>query len=197
MHDKAVTLAVVAVLAVGASGVVAASTISPATAAAQPSGDEVQPANYTTNVVDPDDRLSDGDLATVRGLAWANESVRSDIETGSADDGAPVHFHVEALDGEVQVYVAPHEGAPPTVRADVDLASETITDVERVNDARTADDRVSIVLPSDEVAAVEDGETVRVATGGATIVPDDAGNGSVSMHPSPTNLTVVESEPAE
>ncbi|MFD1587648.1 hypothetical protein ACFR9U_11685 [Halorientalis brevis] len=125
MRQKALTLAVAALLALGASGVVAA-TMDGSTADAASA--DVLPANYTVDVTNPE-MVSDEAADTAIETAWANEDVRSHF-----DDGAAVHFDLwasELDDGVIHVSVAPMDDPDDTrVIADVALDQETVTSVD-------------------------------------------------------------------
>lgn len=164
MQDKALAFAVAALLAFGASGVVAASTTSPlATADASPT-DAAQPDEYTVEVVDPDDQLSEREVENALLLAWTHDEVRSHF------DGESVHFQVEALGDDRQVYVAPSEAAPPRVVADVDLDAEAVTGVEAIGRAMTADDAMTMQLSPVNATDLDGDVTVTVTrTDGQTV----------------------------
>jgi hypothetical protein len=98
--------------------------------------------------------------------AWANETVRDHF----ADSDA-VHFHVEAVGDELQVYVAADETAPPRVQADVDLADETVTGTEAPNNVVTAGNVETTKLAPIDASAFDDGEPVTlVAASDADVV---------------------------
>ncbi len=171
MRHKVLTLAVVALLAFGASGVSAASIDSnPSVASSQSPADDASPANYTVEVVDPNDRLSEQDVENARQLAWANETVNSAIENGGS-----AHFHVEAVGDELQVYVAPNRTAAPRVQAVVDLGSESVDKVEELNTVLMADEMETDQLATLNVSNGDAGETrtVKAASGAETITADE------------------------
>ncbi|RLM63662.1 hypothetical protein [Halorubrum sp. Atlit-26R] len=110
-------------MALVAGGVSAAPMTHPSTAA---SADVAQPVNYTTDTVDPDDKLTDSDVETARELAWANDSVRAVV-----DGDTPVHFDVWAPNGEddhVSVWVEQNETT--VAIADIDLDAESVLTVD-------------------------------------------------------------------
>lgn len=124
MRRNALTLAVVALVALSATGVVAASMTAPT--ADTPSA-AASPTNQPIDVVNPDE-VSDEEVDQAVDNAWANEQVQSYF-----DDGTAVHFEVwasELDDGIVHVDVAPQDAPDETrVMATVDLNAETVTDV--------------------------------------------------------------------
>lgn len=124
MRDNALTLAVAALLAISASGVVAASMGTPA---ADSGSATALPANHSIDVVNPDE-VSDQEIDQAIETAWANSEVQSYF-----DDGAGVHFQVwasELDDGIVHVTVAPID-APDEMRVavDTDPEREAVTSV--------------------------------------------------------------------
>jgi len=122
MRYTTATLAALTLLALVAGGVSAAPT-APSTAA---SADVAQPANYTTETVDPDDELTDSDVETARELAWANDSVRAAV-----DGDRPVQFDVWAPNGEgdhVSVWVEQNETT--VAIADIDLDAESVLTID-------------------------------------------------------------------
>ena len=125
MRDTVLTLAVVALLALGASGVVAADMD---TATADTPSAAALPANHTVDVSNPD-AVSDDEAEQAIKTAWANDTVRSYF-----DDSAPIHFEIwgSAVDDEtVHVNVAPQDAPEDTrVVADVDLDTQTVTSVD-------------------------------------------------------------------
>ncbi|WP_336000214.1 hypothetical protein [Halorientalis halophila] len=124
MRRNALTLAIVALVALSATGVVAASMTAPT--ADTPSA-AASPANQTIDVVNPEE-VSDEEVDQAVDIAWANDEVQSYF-----DDDAAVHFEVwasELKDGIVHVDVAPQDAPDETrVTATVDLDAETVTDV--------------------------------------------------------------------
>ncbi|QIB74315.1 hypothetical protein G3I44_08490 [Halogeometricum borinquense] len=158
MQHRTLTLAVAALLAFGASGVVAATTTispSPATADASPT-DGVSPVNHTVKVIDPDERLSEQDVKNAWQLAWSNETVKRSFENADS-----AHFQVEAVSDELQVYVVTNETARPQVVADVDLDSESVTSVEPINDVLIAGQVGSMQLaPTNTTTKPDAGETL-------------------------------------
>lgn len=166
MRHETVTLAVAALLAIGAGGAVAAS-MPAADASPAPDG---QPANYTVDVVDPDDRLTEQEVAALRRLAWSAAEVRQPFA-----DSETVHFHVEAVGDELEVYVATDENAPPKVVAEVALDDEEVTDVHTLNNATTTESARSIELsPVNESAIDGSTVTVRSASGPTTMTVENS-----------------------
>ena len=125
MRTKALTLAVAALLALGASGGVTASTATPV---ADTASADALPSDHTVDVVNPD-AVSDAAVDQAIETAWANDTVQSYF-----DDGAAVHFQVWAteLDEDVvHVNVAPRDAPDETrVVADVALGENTVTSVD-------------------------------------------------------------------
>ncbi|ADQ69066.1 hypothetical protein C499_06230 [Halogeometricum borinquense DSM 11551] len=171
MQHRALTLVVAALLAFGASGVVAATTTvspSPVTADASPT-DGVSPADHTVKVIDPDDRLSEQDIENAWQLAWSNETVKRSFENADSP-----HFQVEAVSDELQVYVATDETARPQVVADVDLDSESVTAVEPIHDVLIAGEVGSMQLvPTNTTTKPDVEETLHatVVEGNETLAP--------------------------
>jgi hypothetical protein len=121
MRYKTLTLAVAALLALGAGGVTATSMTNPA---ADTASADVLPANHTVDVVNPDE-VSDEAVEQAIETAWANEDVRGYVEGNDA-----VHFEVwasELDDDTVYVDVAPIESPKDTlVRAHVNVTQQTV-----------------------------------------------------------------------
>jgi hypothetical protein len=167
MRHETLTLAVAALLAIVAGGAVAAPTPAAATSPAA----DVQPSNHTVEVVDPDDRLAEQEIAELRRLAWGNDEVRQQFE-----DADGVHFHVEAVGESLEVYVASDENAPPGVVAEISLDGAEVTDVRTLNNAVTADSAATVELTPLDESAVENGSTVTVRTAsGATTLSVENG----------------------
>jgi hypothetical protein len=166
MRHETVTLAVAALLALGAGGAVAAS-MPAADASPAPDG---QPSDYTVDVVDPDDRLTEQEVTELRRLAWSADEVRRQFEGTET-----VHFHIEAVGDDLEVYVATDEQAPPKVVAEVALDDEEVTDVQSLNNTMTADAATSIELsPVDESALDDSTVTVRSASGPTTLTVENS-----------------------
>ena len=72
MRYETLTLAVAALLVIGAGGVVAAPMPVTDTSPAP----DAQPSNHTVDVVDPADELTEREIAELRRLAWAETEVR-------------------------------------------------------------------------------------------------------------------------
>ncbi|SFS54179.1 hypothetical protein [Halostagnicola kamekurae] len=161
MRNNILTLVVAGLLAFGASGVVAASVSpGPQMMDANPSSvDEVLPENHTSEVIDPHDRLSEQEVKDAQQLAWANENVTSYFE-----DSASVHFQVEALGDELQVYVAPQETAAPRVMAVIEMDSQSVVTVEQLQNVKTADD-VRTAKPSSGDLVISDGPSEFISSG--------------------------------
>ncbi|WP_121821896.1 hypothetical protein [Halostella salina] len=175
MQRQLLTVAVAALLAFGAGGVAAAAPTSPQPAPGDGSAADVaQPSNHTVEVVDPDDELSDRDVERAWRTAWDHDAVRDHF------DGGPVHFHVEAVDGDLEVYVAPDEGAPPEVVADVALDDGTVTEVEELNNVRTASESETKQLPAVDLL---DGETTTLTLGNVSTVEVEEVDRSVTLTP--------------
>ncbi|ELZ04850.1 hypothetical protein [Natrialba asiatica] len=125
MRDNVLTLAVVALLALGASGVAAASMHA---SAADTASATALPANYTVDVVNPD-AVSDEEVDQAIETAWANDDVQSYF-----DDGAAVHFEAWASefdDDSILVEVQSQEAPKDTrVIADVDIDRQTVASVD-------------------------------------------------------------------
>jgi len=125
MRYKTATLAVLTLLAVVASGASAASMTQPPASSA----DVAQPENYTVETIDPDDQLDRADAELARQLAWGNDTVREHVD---ADD--PITFQLQAPaseDGHVSVWI--EQNGTAQVTADVDLAAESVVDVDDVD----------------------------------------------------------------
>lgn len=124
MRTKLAVLAVAALLALATGSVVAAMD----TPTADTKSDDVLPANYTVDVINPGE-VSDEDVDRAIETAWTNEEVRSYF-----DEGAAVHFEVWAstLDEDViHVKVAPIEEPDETrVLADVNLSEQQVTYID-------------------------------------------------------------------
>lgn len=173
MRHKTLTIAVVALLAFGASGVVSAS-LAPNHSTNMPTQSPVENAlsgNHTVEVIDPDDRLDERAATDAWQTAWANETVRDHFE-----DGTAVHFHVEAVGDELQVYVAADENSPPRVEADVDLNNETVVGVEVLHNVATAEDVETMDLAPINASEFAPGEpvTLNVASDNDTVTVDSS-----------------------
>lgn len=180
-----VALAVTALFVLGTGGVVAATvTDTPIAPTVDAPSDTASPANYTVEVVDPDDELNEQDVEDAREIAWANETVRSYFSANES-----VHFKVWASrtdDGNVSVWLSTNESAPARVVADVGAGSvtdvdepETLTADEFVkldldeNSIEEGDDGVYRIEPSDDEAAgnaTGDGNAVRLTANDSTVV---------------------------
>jgi len=126
MRYKTATLAVLTLLAVMAGGASAASMTQPPASSA---ADVAQPENYTVETIDPDDQLDRADAELARQLAWGNDTVREHVD---ADD--PITFQLQAPaseDGHVSVWI--EQNGTAQVTADVDLAAESVVDVDDVD----------------------------------------------------------------
>ena len=186
MRYETLTLAVAALLVIGAGGVVAAPMPVTDTSPAP----DAQPSNHTVDVVDPADELTEREIAELRRLAWAETEVREQFE-----DTDTVHFHVESVGDDLEVYVATNESAPPRVVAEVALDEGAVTDVALLDDTRTAGSSLSVQLSPVNESALDDGTvTVRTASGptvltaenstgveGFAVTTVDAGNGSATF----------------
>lgn len=157
MRRKTLTVAVVALLAFSASGVVSASLTTNHTtgASTQSPVEDALSENHTVEVIDPDDRLDERAATEAWQTAWANETVRDHF----ANDES-VHFHVEAVGDELEVYVAADENSAPRVRADVDLDTEVVVAVEALNNVETAEDVETMDLAPIDASEVSPGEPV-------------------------------------
>ncbi|WP_135820285.1 hypothetical protein [Halostella litorea] len=174
MQRQLLTVAVAALLAFGASGVAAATTSPPTATPDGSPADVVQPSNHTVEVVDPDGDLSERDVERAWRTAWQHDAVRDWFESG------PVHFQVEDVGDDLEVYVAPDEDAAPRVVADVDLDAGTVTDARPLDNVLTASDSETTELTAvndtgDRVATftvtngtVVDGEAVTLRTTDST-----------------------------
>lgn len=167
MRYETLTLAVAVLLAVGASGAVAA----PMSVTDTSPTPDAQPADYTVEVVDPDDRLTEEEVAELRRLAWSADEVRRQF-----DDAETVHFHVQAVGDSLEVYVATGEHAPPQVVAEIALDDETVTDVRALDNAMTTGAVESIDLSPVNESAFDDGSTVTVrpASGPTTLTVENS-----------------------
>ncbi|WP_255152424.1 hypothetical protein [Halorarius halobius] len=188
MRYTALTLTVAVLLAAGGAGAATVSmTTSPQGAlAAQTPAETASPANYTTEVIDPNDRLEPSDVDDARTLAWENRTVRHHVDAADSP-----HFHIEALDGDLQVYVARNETAPPRVVATVNLDAGSVSSVDPLGNVRTAGEETTVTLTSQRSSTVDDGTGVfrfDVASDERVLTADD----SISRHVSPQNRTVVE-----
>lgn len=166
MRHETLTIAVAVLLAVGAGGAVAASIPVTDTSPAP----DVQPSNHTVDVVDPEDRLTEQEIAELRRLAWSADAVREEFE-----DTDSVHFHVEAVGEGLEVYVAANESTPPRVVAEVALDEGAVTDVEGLNNAMTAGSSMSLQLSSVNESALDNGTvTVRTASGPTVLTAENS-----------------------
>ena len=152
MRYNALTLAVVALIAIGASGVVAAGMDAPA---ADSESAEVLPANHTVDVVNPDE-VSDGEVDQALETAWANDDVQSYFA-----DRTAIHFDVwasELDDGIVHVKIAPAD-TPDETRAiaDVDLDQETVTSIDEPV-TLNASNSMSIDTSDNNTVSIDDTE---------------------------------------
>lgn len=173
MRHKTLTIAVVALLAFGASGVVSASLApnhSTDTPTQSPAEDALS-GNHTVEVIDPDDRLDERAATDTWQTAWANETVRDHFENDDA-----VHFHVEAVGDELQVYVASDENYAPRVQADVDLDSEAVVAVETLDNVATAENIETIDLAPINASEFSPGEpvTLTAASDNDTVTVDSS-----------------------
>ena len=167
MRYKTATLAVLTLLAVVASGASAASMTQPTASSA---ADVAQPENYTVETIDPDDQLDRADAKLARQLAWGNDTVREHVD---ADD--PITFQLQAPASEnehVSVWI--EQNGTAQVTADVDLAAESVVDVDDVD-----------VLTVDETDSI-DVETTLEASGDADatvfeVTTDRDGNGDIAL----------------
>lgn len=154
MRENLLTLALVALLALGASGVAAASMN---VANADTTSAAALPANYTVDITNPD-AASDEDVARAIETAWANDTVRSYF------DADAVHFKVwasELDDRSVYVKVAPQDAPTYTrVVADVDPDKQTVTSVDEPV-TLTASNAVSLNATDDDIASA-DGDELEV-----------------------------------
>ncbi|MFC7132093.1 MULTISPECIES: hypothetical protein [Salinibaculum] len=141
MRTKALTLAVAALLALGASGGVTASTATPV---ADTASADALPSDHTVDVLTPA-AVSDAAVDQAIETAWANDTVQSYF-----DDGAAVHFQVwtsELDEDVVHVNVAPRDSPDETrVVAHVTLGENTVTSVTSVDEPvkLTASNSISI-----------------------------------------------------
>lgn len=188
MQQKAITLAVVALLALGTSGVVAASiTASPQ---AGPTGhspsNDVSTSNHTVDVIDPNDRLTERDVTTAWQLAADANSVREHV-----DEDSSLHFQIEALGDELQVYVAPSEEASPTVLAVVDLESESIVSIEALDNVVQATETTTMeVSPAEGTTPDSSNDTTRYTASESVIVV--SAEELIATQFDPENVTEVE-----
>ncbi|OYR38766.1 hypothetical protein [Halorubrum sp. Hd13] len=146
MRTKLIALALAAMLAVGAGGVVAAGASS-----GDASGEQL-PDDYTVEITDPFDELSSDEVDEAIETAWSDEQVQSSLDAG---DG--VHFDVVAGTEKVQVAVAPGSDAEDQVVAKID-SDGTVTDV--FEPSLTAEDSETLDT-AEPVDASGDG-TIRV-----------------------------------
>lgn len=206
MRHKTLTLAVAALLAFGASGVVAAS-ISPspsATTAAQSPADDASPVNYTVEVIDPHDQLTAQEVEKARQVAWANEEVRSYFE-----DGAAVHFEVWAPqpnENRTVVSVAPAESPDKSrVLANVHLDhpnGEQVTDVKEprilnessMRSVNLTDNGTFAVESDNQDEQVDGDETTKLGSGKSItfdVQVEDTDGTVVYIHTTSDNQTMV------
>jgi len=157
MRYKAIALAAAVMLAFGASGAVATSMTNGPTAETLLSSDDAQPADYTGDVVDPDDKLSSQDAEDAREIAWANDDVRDRLD----DIESPYLEVLAPSDGEehVSVRIAENETAPTQVVVDVDLESGTVESIDEV-ETITADKSQNIDFDSEDVEVVPNGAEI-------------------------------------
>lgn len=172
MRHETLTIALAALLAFGVSGAVAApvTELSPAT--------DEQPSDYTVEVIDPDDRLTDEEIAEMRHLAWSRDDVRAEFE-----DTDTVHFQIEAVDGDLQVYLAIEEDAPPQVVVDIAHDDGEVTQVETLDNVVAAGDVESV-----ELSPVNDS----MAANGSTVTFDSASDTTVLSAENSTNVETVD-----
>jgi hypothetical protein len=103
------------------------------------------PDEYTVDVTDPNDALTDDAVDAAMITAWQNDAVQRHV----ADDATP-HFEVVARSVDaVQVSVAPGPDARPQVVADVDLSSDLVTEVFKPD--RTASSSETINVDSEDI----------------------------------------------
>jgi len=162
MRYKAITLAAAVMLALGASGAVAASlTNSPAGGPGALPTDDAQPADYPGDVVDPDNKLSSQDVADARELALANDDVRDrleDVESPFLKVWAP-----SDSDDHVSIWISENKTAPAQLVVDVDLEDESVVKIDEP-ETLTADQSQDIDLDSEDVEVVPGGSEIDFET---------------------------------
>lgn len=124
MRNKIFTLAVAAMLAITASGAVAAGT---GALAADSDSATALPDNHSVNVLNADE-VSEEEVEQAITTAWGNEDVQQYFT-----DGAAVHFEVwasELNDSTVHVKIGPKESPDETrVIASIDLDRAAVVSV--------------------------------------------------------------------
>ncbi|GGL66674.1 hypothetical protein [Halocalculus aciditolerans] len=197
MQRKALTLAVVTLLAFGASGAVAASIgPSPSAATAQSPAADASPANYTVEVTDPYDRLSAGEVETAWQVAWKNDTVRNHFE-----DDSPVHFEVWAPQPDENRVVVSVELAdePDSARvlATVHLDNPAGERVSDVKEPTPVTSNGTFSVESGEYHSVDTGEPTEFETGGSITIAVSSGNvdpEGISVRLASDNQTAVTEE---
>lgn len=172
MQSKLIALALVAALALATGGVAAATGASPAVHDSDESTTEHPlPDDYTVEVTDRHDVLSDDDVEAAIQAAWADEELRSYVE-----DADSVHFDLWAPDADedrVAVSVASSD-EPGQTRASGTyyVGTDTLTDVR---EPLTADESTTMDLePSGEnTVEVEDGGSLELSEDSETDEPND------------------------
>lgn len=133
-----VVAAAVLALALSAGGVAAADHVHSLSA---DSADEL-PAEYNLTVIDPDDRLTDGQAETALALAWSHDDVQEEFDESESYD-----VTVQATGEEVTVVIKGDAGEAAS--ADLDLDSETVKSVFPTEQIGTADESESIAIGID------------------------------------------------
>jgi len=164
MRTTQVALALVAALALLTSGVAAATGASPAVHDSdEPATEHTLPDDYTVEVTDRHDVLTDEDVEAAIQAAWADDELRSYFA-----DGESVHFDLWAPDADedrVAISVSPaDEPGQIRVSGTYYVGSDTFTDVR---EPLSADETTSmdVELTGDNTVMIEDGGSIDFSEG--------------------------------
>ncbi|SDJ93561.1 hypothetical protein SAMN05216226_11259 [Halovenus aranensis] len=133
-----VVAAAVLALALSAGGVAAADHVYSHSA---DSADEL-PEEYDLTVIDPDDRLTDGQAEMALELAWSHDDIQEEFDESESCD-----VTVQATGEDVTVVIKGDAGEAAS--ADLDLDSETVKSVLPTEQIGTADESKSIAIGVD------------------------------------------------
>ncbi len=180
MKRTLTTLALVAMVVVGTGGALAATTANDGSAP-QHSDEQQLPNDYTVDVTDRTDAVSDANIEAAIAMAWTNEAVQE----GVGDYRQP-HFDV-VVTGEdtVQVSVAAEAGAEDDIVAKLDLRNDVVTDV--FEPTHTASSITTMDLDESDVT-IHSAETDSNPVYDEKLTADE----SMTMQLNPENVTLVE-----
>jgi hypothetical protein len=133
-----VVAAAVLALALSAGGVAAADHVYSHSA---DSADEL-PEEYDLTVIDPDDRLTDGQAEMALELAWSHDDIQEEFDESESYD-----VTVQATGDDVTVVIEGESGEAAS--ADLDLDSKTVKSVLPAEQIGTADESESIPIAVD------------------------------------------------